>query len=87
MKTNQNKLIEKDPKTGKTIIKGTDITVSMVIDSLLEGADVPELCKRFKITREQIRSALDYIMKVRERVLVYAVNKSYENYPHRRDNH
>ncbi len=76
MKTNPNELIEKNPKTGQTTVKGTSVTVSMIIDSLLEGADVPELCKRFKITREQIRSALDYIMTVRERVLAYAVNQS-----------
>lgn len=76
MKTNPNELIEKNPKTRQTTVKGTSVTVSMIIDSLLEGADVPELCKRFKITREQIRSALDYIMTVRERVLAYAVNQS-----------
>lgn len=87
MKTNQNKLIAKDPKTGQITIKGTNITVSMIIDSLLEGADVSELCKRFKVTRGQIRSALDYILAVREKIFAYSVNQSYENHSNRRYNY
>lgn len=85
MTNDQNKHIILDQKTGQLTVKGTSITVSMIIDGLSEGAEIGELCKRFDLTRQQIRAALDYIITVREKAPVYLVSQSYENNSDRRN--
>ena len=70
---NKNKHIIRDSQTGELIIKGTAITVAMVIDELWEGADIGEVRKRFGLTREQTRAIFDYILTVREKAFVYLI--------------
>ncbi len=58
---------------GKPCIKGTRITVELIIKKLSEGASIDDLLKGYpKLTEEDIRSALAYSADVisREELLV-----------------
>lgn len=47
---------------GKPLIKGTRITVELILKKLSEGATVEDLLKIYpQITSKQIMAALDYV--------------------------
>jgi uncharacterized protein (DUF433 family) len=55
--------IESNPEilAGKPIIKGTRISVEMILEWFASGATIPELLKQFpQLTEEGIRQALQY---------------------------
>ena len=55
-----------DPEVcgGKPVIKGTRVTVEVVLESLAEGWSVEEVAEEFKIPREAVLEALKYALKV-----------------------
>jgi len=65
-----------DPKVmaGKPVIKGTRITVDMILELLAAGAEPEEIAEDYNISLEDIRAALLYAAKVlgREEVIVEA---------------
>jgi len=65
-----------DPKVmvGKPVIKGTRITVDMILELLAAGAKPEEIAEDYNISLEDIRAALLYAAKVlgREEVIVEA---------------
>ncbi len=68
------KRIVVDPKimSGKPVIRGTRITVDLILELLAAGAKPEEIAEDYRITLEDIRAALFYAAKVigREEILV-----------------
>lgn len=59
-------LIESNPEilAGKPCIKGTRISVEMILEWFASGATIPGLVEKFPhLTEEAIRQALQYAMK------------------------
>jgi uncharacterized protein (DUF433 family) len=55
--------IERNPKilVGKPIIKGTRISVEIILRKMSEGATIPDLLKAYpQLTKEQINASLAY---------------------------
>ena len=62
--------IEMDPKVmmGKPVIRGTRITVELLVRKLAEGATDADLLDTYpRLTREDIKAAIDYAADVLER--------------------
>ena len=55
-----------DPEVcgGKPVIKGTRVTVEVVLESLAEGWSVEEVAGEFKIPKEAVLEVLKYVLKV-----------------------
>ena len=68
------KRITVDPKvmTGKPVIKGTRITVDLILELLAAGMTPEEIAKDYNISIEDVRAALLYAAKVlgREEVII-----------------
>lgn len=60
-----------DEETGKPKIKGTSVTIDLVIDKLAEGATLEEIAETLKITRDQIKAVLQYTLHARQRRAIY----------------
>ena len=65
-----------DPRVmaGKPVIRGTRITVDMILELLASGMKPEEVAEDYKISLDDIRAALLYAAKVlgREEVIVEA---------------
>ncbi len=63
-----------DPRimAGKPVIKGTRITVDMILELLASGMSPEEIAEDYEISVEDVRAALLYAAKIlgREEVLV-----------------
>ena len=63
-----------DPKimSGKPVIRGTRITVDLILELLAYGTAPEEIAKDYKIDIEDIRAALLYAAKIlgREEILI-----------------
>jgi uncharacterized protein (DUF433 family) len=72
-----NDLIEVNPKimVGKPIIKGTRITVELVISSLADGSSYEEIQKEYLITKEQILASLKYAKGLINNILTFDMDK------------
>lgn len=68
------KRIVVDPRVvgGKPVIRGTRITVDLILELLASGMTPEEIAKDYKISVEDIRAALLYAAKIlgREEVIV-----------------
>jgi len=55
-----------DPEVcgGKPVVKGTRVTVEVVLESLAEGWSVEEVAEGFKIPREAVFEVLKYALKI-----------------------
>jgi len=55
-----------DPEVcgGKPVIKGTRVTVEVVLESLAEGWSVEEVAEEFKIPKEAVLEVLKYALKI-----------------------
>ena len=55
-----------DPEVcgGKPVVKGTRVTVDVVLESLANGWSVEEVAEEFKIPREAVLEALKYALKI-----------------------
>jgi len=58
--------IEVDPEVcgGKPVIKGTRVTVEVILESLANGWSVEETAREFKIPREAVLEALRYAYRI-----------------------
>ena len=55
-----------DPEVcgGKPVIKGTRVTVDVVLESLANGWSVEEVAEEFKIPKEAVLEVLKYALKI-----------------------
>ena len=63
----QEALIVRDPKVmlGKPIIKGTRITVELIVRKIADGFSIQDILDGYPaLTEEQIRTALDYAARM-----------------------
>jgi uncharacterized protein (DUF433 family) len=71
-------LIISDPKimVGKPVIKGTRITVELILNKLAAGQTVEQILEDYPhLTREGIRAALEFAAKSARLVRVYPIDK------------
>ncbi|MCF8302989.1 MAG: DUF433 domain-containing protein [Bacteroidales bacterium] len=64
---NHNKYIERNPKImlGKPVIKGTRITVELIMRKMADGYNIEELLKDYPhLSTEQIKASLAYAADV-----------------------
>jgi uncharacterized protein (DUF433 family) len=69
-------LIESNPKImfGKPVIKGTRITVELILGKIAEGVSVDEILASYPhLTREQILACVDFARKSLSLETVYPV--------------
>jgi len=68
------KRIDVDPKvmSGKPVIRGTRITVDLILELLASGMTPEEIAEDYKISIEDVRAALLYAAKIlgREEIVV-----------------
>lgn len=55
-----------DPKVrhGKPVIKGTRVSVDVILGSLAGGMSVDEVTKEYGITRDDVLAAIEYAAKL-----------------------
>jgi uncharacterized protein (DUF433 family) len=76
-----HQLIESDPaiKMGKPVIKGTRITVELILDKLGAGETIAELLDAYpSLSEEAIRAALTFAADALRADVVYPVRVSTE---------
>jgi uncharacterized protein (DUF433 family) len=51
-----------DPKVlaGKPVIKGSRVSVAVIVGGLADGASVQEICRSYEIEERDVRAALAY---------------------------
>ena len=65
-------IINNEVLAGKPIIKGTRISVEFVLELLSSGMSVEEILKEYPhLKKEDILSALDYVVRMLKREEVY----------------
>lgn len=66
MDINLLKRIEINPKVlcGKPVIKGTRISVELILEKIAEGYNFDEIMKEYDIEREDIKAALFYAYEI-----------------------
>ncbi|PIV46956.1 antitoxin [bacterium (Candidatus Gribaldobacteria) CG02_land_8_20_14_3_00_41_15] len=80
MPTEYQNRIAADPKimVGKSIIKGTRITVELILRLLAEGMAEKEILENYPHLREEdIRAVLEYAFETVEREKVFPLNIQY----------
>ena len=76
-------LIESNPKImfGKPVIKGTRITVELILEKLAAGETVEEILASYPhLTREQVLACVDFARKSLSLDFVYPLSSAYENF-------
>jgi uncharacterized protein (DUF433 family) len=71
-----NELIESNPKImfGKPVIKGTRITVELILEKLAAGETVEGILASYpRLTREQISAALNFAAQTLKADVVYPI--------------
>jgi uncharacterized protein (DUF433 family) len=69
-----NQLIQSDPSImmGKPVIKGTRITVELILEKLAAGETVEQILDAHpRLTKEAVLAALDFAAKVLKADVVY----------------
>lgn len=67
-------IIDPEIRHGKPIIKGTRVSVEVILGSLACGMDIRDIAKDYEITKEDVQAAVEYAMKIvaNEEIGVYA---------------
>lgn len=67
-------IIDPEIRHGKPIIKGTRVSVEVILGSLAGGMDIRDIAKDYEITKEDVQAAVEYAMKIvaNEEIGVYA---------------
>ena len=62
MTVDSSEHITEDPaiQGGRPVLKGTRVAVQIVVGSLAGGMSVEQVCEQYRVTEEQVRSALQY---------------------------
>jgi uncharacterized protein (DUF433 family) len=47
---------------GQPVIRGTRVSVRLLIGGLAGGMTIEQLCENFRITREDVRAAMNYAL-------------------------
>ena len=58
--------ISRDILKGKPVIKGTRVSVEIILRSLAQGMNTEEICEGYEISEEDVRAAILYAQKIIE---------------------
>ena len=75
----KNILIESDPSVmmGKPVIKGTRITVELILERLAAGESVEQLLEEYpRLRKEDILAVLDYAARVIRADVEYPIKRT-----------
>jgi len=67
--------IEVNPEicNGKPVIKGTRITVKLILDLIANGWSIKEIMEEYDLSEEQVKAAIKYAGSVLERMKVIKI--------------
>jgi len=67
-------IIDPEIRHGKPIIKGTRVSVDIILGSLAGGMVIKEIAEEYGIEKEDVQAAIEYAMKIvaQEEIGVYA---------------
>lgn len=67
--------IEVNPEicNGKPVIKGTRITVHLILELLANGWSIKDITKEYNLTEEQVKEAIKYARTILERIKVIKI--------------
>ena len=51
-------------QAGRPVIRGTRVTVQVLVGSLAGGMEADEVCSEYRVTKEQLHAALAYAADV-----------------------
>ncbi len=74
-----NKIIVSDPTVmmGKPVIKGTRITVELILEKLAAGETIEQILEAHpRVTREGIQAALSFAAETLRSDVVYPIDKA-----------
>jgi len=68
-------MIEVDPEIagGKPVIKGTRITVKLILELLANGWSIEDIKEEYDLTEEQIKAAIKYAEYLTEKVRIVRI--------------
>jgi len=58
---------------GKPVIKGTRVSVQVIVGSLAGGMDIEDICREYRVTATDIHAALAYAAEVLTEERVHAL--------------
>ncbi|MBI1940791.1 MAG: DUF433 domain-containing protein [Acidobacteria bacterium] len=58
--------VERDVQSGKPLIEGTRVPVSVVVGAVAAGDSIEEVAREYAITPHDVRAALSYAAKLVE---------------------
>ena len=67
-------IIDPEIRHGKPIIRGTRVSVDIILGSLAGGMAINEIAKEYGIEKEDVQAAIEYAMRIvaQEEISVYA---------------
>jgi uncharacterized protein (DUF433 family) len=67
-------VIDPEIRHGKPVIKGTRVSVDVILGSLAGGMSVEEVAREYGISKEDVLAAIDYAAKIvaKEEIKEYA---------------
>lgn len=67
-------VVDPEVRHGKPVIKGTRVSVDVILGSLAAGMTIEEVAEEYGITREDVLAAVEYAAKLisMEEVVEYA---------------
>ena len=58
---------------GKPVIKGTRITVQLILELLANGWSIKDITEEYNLTEEQVKEAIKYAGAILERIKVIKI--------------
>ncbi len=67
-------IIDPEIRHGKPIIKGTRVSIEVILGSLAGGMEIKDIAKEYDIKKEDVQAAAEYAMKIvaNEEIVAYA---------------
>jgi len=65
--------VNPDVCNGKPVIKGTRITVKLILDLLANGWSIKDIMEEYDLSEEQVKAAIKYAGSVLERMKVIKI--------------
>jgi len=67
-------IIDPEIRHGKPVIKGTRVSLEIILGSLAGGMEIREIAEEYGIEKEDVQAAIEYAVKIvtKEEISVYA---------------
>ena len=74
MKKEGRIIIDPEIQGGKPVIKGTRVPVEVIVGALAGGMTIEEVCKEYRINKEEVLACLKYATEVLAEEKVIAIS-------------